>query len=307
MPKPKPTLAPVASDLPADLPAIAALPAPTAAPPPPPEPDDDPCAPPEPYDPAAYRWVPVRRQPRYDGWTEEKQRRFIEALADTGQVRLAAEAVGMSRAAAYQLRRAPHAAAFARAWDAARGQAGTVIEDVAFERALEGVAHNVYDEHGEVVCSKRVFNDRLLMFLLRSLKPERYARHALATLGDRAEPRNAPAGETIDADPCGALNESLAALEPQLPAPAEDLLDPEALADELEIADAADGSLPRFLSEQRPAKSAARIAIEAAQARYARGKAADAKFGKEEMSKEEFKDMCWYYDPTPQPSRKRYR
>ena len=40
-------------------------------------PDDD--LPPEPYDPADYRWVPVRRKPRFDGWTEEKQRRFIEA------------------------------------------------------------------------------------------------------------------------------------------------------------------------------------------------------------------------------------
>jgi hypothetical protein len=38
------------------------------------------------YDPADYRWVPVRRRPRLDGWTEEKQRRFIEALADTGLV-----------------------------------------------------------------------------------------------------------------------------------------------------------------------------------------------------------------------------
>src|SRR4051812_25006881 len=31
----------------------------------------------QPYDPAEYRWVPVRRKPRLDGWTEEKQRRFI--------------------------------------------------------------------------------------------------------------------------------------------------------------------------------------------------------------------------------------
>ncbi len=35
----------------------------------------------ETYDPAEYRWVPVRRRPRYDGWTEEKQRRFIEEIA----------------------------------------------------------------------------------------------------------------------------------------------------------------------------------------------------------------------------------
>ncbi len=60
------------------------------------EPDDHT---PEPYDPAEYRWVPVRRRPRYDGWTEEKQRRFIETLADTGLVNVAARAVGMSRPA----------------------------------------------------------------------------------------------------------------------------------------------------------------------------------------------------------------
>ncbi len=28
---------------------------------------------PEPYDPNEYRWVPVRRRPRHDGWTEEEQ------------------------------------------------------------------------------------------------------------------------------------------------------------------------------------------------------------------------------------------
>ena len=50
--------------------------------------------PPAGYDPAHYRWVPVRRRPRYDGWTEEKQRRYI-VLADTGLVSAAAKAVGM--------------------------------------------------------------------------------------------------------------------------------------------------------------------------------------------------------------------
>ena len=45
--------------------------------------------PPDAYDAADYRWVPVRRRPRYDGWTEEKQRRFI-VLADTGRVSAAA-------------------------------------------------------------------------------------------------------------------------------------------------------------------------------------------------------------------------
>ncbi len=38
-------------------------------------------------------------------------RRFIEVLADTGQVSLAAKAVGMIRESAYKLKRSPHGAA----------------------------------------------------------------------------------------------------------------------------------------------------------------------------------------------------
>ena len=269
----------------------------TAEPPPvtPPAPlpviADDPCAPPEPYDPADYRWVPVRRKPRYDGWTEEKQRRFIEVLADTGQVWLAAKAVGMSRENAYRLRRAAHGAAFARAWDAAREQAGSFIEDVAFERALEGIEQPVFDEFGQVVATRRVFNDRLLMFLLRSLKPERYARHALASLAATIPDRPAEA----------VLGERLAALEPALPAPPEQLLGAEALADELEIAQIADGSLPQYLAEQR-----AELPPEMAQ--YARGKAAcDKVEAGGEYTDEEFVDYCHHIDPSQRTERRRIR
>ncbi len=53
------------------------------------DPTEQGAPPPAGYDPADYRWVPVRRRPRYDGWTEEKQRRFI-VLADTGPVSAAA-------------------------------------------------------------------------------------------------------------------------------------------------------------------------------------------------------------------------
>ena len=93
------------------------------------------------YDPAEYRWVPVRRRPRHDGWTEEKQRRFIEVLADTGLVGLAAREVGMTRA---------------------RELAGALIEDIAFERAIEGVEVESYDGHGELAGTRTVHNDRLV-------------------------------------------------------------------------------------------------------------------------------------------------
>jgi hypothetical protein len=258
--------------------------------------DDRDGVPPETYDPADYRWVPVRRRPRLDGWTEEKMRRFIETLADTGQVSLACKAVGLSRESAYKLRRAPHAAAFARAWDAARHHAGSYLEDVASERAIEGVEHDVYNEYGEVIATKRVVNDRLLMFLLRHLKPERYAADALA--------RPAPPPEPVEA--------VLSALEPRLPAPPAELLDAEELDAALQLADVADGALPHFLSEQRPLKSPERIEAEARVAQERRGEAAWDKMQREgggSLKPQEFADICRSIDPAgrAEPPRKRYR
>ena len=276
-----------------------------AAPAPAPDPTEDGAQPPDGYDPADYRWVPVRRRPRYDGWTEEKQRRFIEVLADTGLVSAAARAVGMSRETAYRLRRSAHGAAFARAWDAARHHAGGLVEDIAFERAFEGVEHNVYDENGEVVCTKRVYNDRLLMWLLSHLKPERYGGGAPARSGQPAQPEQpAPPPEI-------GVEASLRAMEPPVPAPPERLIGPETLADELELADVADGVLPHFLSEQRPPRTAARAEAEARAAQDARGAGAWDKLQRKEgeLSRQEFADMCRHLDPAgrSEKSRKRYR
>ncbi len=249
-----------------------------------------------PYNPADYRWVPVRRRPRLDGWTEEKQRRFIEALADTGLVSHAAKSVGMSRESANRLRRSPHGAAFSQAWDAARHHAGAALEDIAFERAIEGVEQNIYDENGAVVCTKRVYNDRLLTFLLCHLKPERYGRYAQPMSATEA-----PVTPLIS----DALEACLRAMEPQLPAPVEDLLDDETLKDEFVIAEIADGRLPDFLSEQRPVKSAVRLEAEAVAAQMERGKAACEKQG--ELSKEDFRDMCAYLDPVQREERGKRR
>ena len=246
------------------------------------------------YDPADYRWVPVRRRPRRDGWTEEKQRRFIEVLADTGIVALAAKAVGMSREGAYELKRSAHGAAFSRAWDAARLHAGALLEDIAFERAIAGREENVFNDDGDVIATRHVPDNRLLTFLLKNLIPERYGNAPSAN----AEPR-----------PPVAIDTCLRAMEPQLPAPAEALLGPETLADELEIADIMDGKLPHFLGEMPPAKSAARLAAEQSAARQARGKAAREKSasGAGALDDEEFADMCHYLDPTAAMAGRRFR
>lgn len=269
---------------------------------------------PETYNPDDYRWVPVRRRPRYDGWTDEKQRRFIEVLADTGIVSAAAKAVGMSRESANRLRRSPHGAGFARAWDAARHHAGSALEDIAFERAIEGVEQNVFDEYGNVVCTKRVYNDRLLTFLLSALKPERYGRAASERRAASPPPPSTPpttSHPTLAPDAVQALNTSLRAMEPQLPAPPADLLGLDTFADELEIADIADGVLPRHLSEQRRAKSAERLEAEAFTAQIERGKAACEKEARGEgpLTDAEFRDQCLYLDPAQKNERgkKRFR
>ena len=252
------------------------------------------------YDPADYRWVPVRRKPRLDGWTEEKQRCFIEALADTGLVGGAAKAVGMSRESAYRLRRSAHGAAFARAWDAARHHAGGLIEDIAFERAIEGVEHEIYNDCGEVVAARLVHDNRLLKYLLSHLKPDRYgtARTGRDTAGNGGDAQ-APAAVP-------ALEETLRAMEPQLPAPPEQLLAPDDLEDALTLAEVADGTLPRFLSETRPPKSDAQLAAEAAAARSARGAAVFARRNTGQvLTEEEVADECFYLDPVSNSRRRR--
>lgn len=74
--------------------------------------------------------VPLTRH-RHDGWTPERQRGFIAALAESGVVARAARSVGMSGASAYNLRRRPGAESFALAW--------TIVEYEARERALDFV------------------------------------------------------------------------------------------------------------------------------------------------------------------------
>lgn len=118
---------------------------------------------------------PVPRQKvRRDGWTPARQRAFIEALADTGSVDAACRAVDMSQVGAYLLRRQPGAEGFRAAWEAALDLGVKRIEDVAMDRALNGVEMPVYS-YGKLVGTRTSYNDRLLMFMLRNRAPGRFA------------------------------------------------------------------------------------------------------------------------------------
>ena len=123
-------------------------------------------------------FTPVPRiSPRHTGWTPERQLGFIEALADLGSVRAAANAVGMTPESAYMLRRHEQAGTFRKAWEAALDRGVERLEDAAMERALNGVEVPVYS-YGKLVGTRRVFNDRLLMFILRNRASQRFAEHA---------------------------------------------------------------------------------------------------------------------------------
>lgn len=76
---------------------------------------------------------------RRDGWTVERQRGFVAALARFGDVAKAARVVGMSAQSAYNLRRRPGAASFAAAWTEALGWASDLAVGAAIARARHGV------------------------------------------------------------------------------------------------------------------------------------------------------------------------
>ena len=120
----------------------------------------------------AFKPVP-REKPRSDGWTPERQRAFVEALADCGIVSRAAKMVGMSSEGAYALRRHPHGRSFSDAWTRAQDVGVQRLSDLAFERAIEGVPVPVYYQ-GAVVGERRWYDNRLLMYVLRHNDPDRY-------------------------------------------------------------------------------------------------------------------------------------
>ena len=56
---------------------------------------------------------------RRDGWTPERQLRFLDALAESRSIGNAAASAGMSREGAYRFRNRSEATLFALLWDRA--------------------------------------------------------------------------------------------------------------------------------------------------------------------------------------------
>ena len=104
--------------------------------------------------------TPIAAAPSHRGWTPARKVQFLDHLAHDGAVRAACGRVGMSREAAYQLRRRD--AAFARAWDAALMLARAVSAEVLECRAIHGVEEEVW-YRGELVGTRRKYDSRLLL------------------------------------------------------------------------------------------------------------------------------------------------
>ena len=133
---------------------------------------------------------PSRARPRvvvsHPVTSEARRAAFVAALAETGIVRLAAEAAGVHRGVAYRWRRED--ADFREAWDAAREEASDALEAEAWRRAVAGVRRPVFwqgEEVGEVV----EYSDRLLELLLKARRPDVFRERSTVTHEGAVEAR----------------------------------------------------------------------------------------------------------------------
>lgn len=105
--------------------------------------------------------TPVDMGSRRDGWTAERQRGFVAALAEHGGVGQAARSVGMTPQTANRLHRRPDAEDFARAWDLALAIGRGRSFDEAVRRGMHGYLTPVI-RNGRVVGQRRRLDNRLL-------------------------------------------------------------------------------------------------------------------------------------------------
>ncbi len=104
--------------------------------------------------------------------TTKKQAEFLDFLADTGNVSSAAKSCNIPRRTLYNCRAIDPS--FAAAWDEALELGLDALEDEAMRRAREGFDVPVFN--GGLRCGVvRKYSDLLLIFLLKSRRPTRYA------------------------------------------------------------------------------------------------------------------------------------
>lgn len=106
------------------------------------------------------------------------QDRFLEVLAQCGNVTQSCTAAGTVRQRVYEWREKD--AEFATRWEDALDQAADVLEQEAFRRAVTGwdepaisAGKWVHDDEGNLVMIRK-YDANLLMLLLKAARPEKY-------------------------------------------------------------------------------------------------------------------------------------
>ncbi len=94
------------------------------------------------------------------GWTPERMTKFLDHLAQKGNVQASCKHVGLSREAVYRLRRRDPL--FARGWAPAMVKAHDASIEVLADRAIDGVEEPIY-HRGELVGTRRRYDTRLLL------------------------------------------------------------------------------------------------------------------------------------------------
>lgn len=118
-------------------------------------------------------YTPVTLAHRHNGWTADRQRTFLRALAESGSVSVACNAAGITARSAYRLRADPRGAPFAAAWHRALYIAANALVALAFERATKGTYREIW-KNGELVSEIRQPSDTMLKFLLVRLMPSMF-------------------------------------------------------------------------------------------------------------------------------------
>ena len=122
--------------------------------------------------------MPVRRilmvqMPRTKGtpdvFTSTLQEAFLDALRNCGVYTAAAASIGLTYATVYRHRqRNPD---FQELCDKALGRNYEALLEIARKLAIEGLVTETYDKVGNVISSKRVYSERILLKMLARLDP----------------------------------------------------------------------------------------------------------------------------------------
>lgn len=104
--------------------------------------------------------------------TQKKREKFLEYYREIGIVRDAANLAGIDRTSVYRWINSDEE--FAKQFKEAKEEAVEKLEREAIRRAAEGVEKPVFYK-GERIDIVREYSDNLLMFLLKGMKPEKYA------------------------------------------------------------------------------------------------------------------------------------